>query len=71
MNNPWQFPLALVLPVVIEQLGEDEHVDHGQHHTEQLQEELIVPSFRRRGAKQIRVKFRYLEITHIIVRCQI
>ena len=46
MNNPWQFPLTLVLPVVIEQLGEDEHVDHGQHHTEKLQEELLSLTFR-------------------------
>ena len=42
--NPGQYSLILVLPVIIEQIGEDHHIGHCQDHTEELQEQLPLPS---------------------------
>ena len=51
MNYSWKFPPLLVLPVVVEKLGEDKYVDEGQEDADHLQEGLLHLLPRRTGTQ--------------------
>lgn len=55
MNYSWKFSPRLVLPVVVEKLGEDEDVDQSQEDTDELQEHLLHLLARRTGTQETRV----------------